>query len=138
MGAMVTAIAALAAAVLGSIIGPWIQTLWIEPRAKTNQKMLDGFQVFITNIEGFYQGSIDEKKIREVCLQYRMAWLYASDNVIKAINQWFTAQGSKSPTEGSLEWTTALMVSQMRREVHPKTTLRASDYLTPYPLSRRH
>ena len=96
--------------------------------------MLDSFQVFLTNIEGFYQGSLDEEKMREVCLQYRMTWLYTSDEVVRAINEWFKAQGAKEPTEGSLAYTTARMVLSMRQEVYPQTTLRAEDYLTPFPI----
>jgi len=96
-GTLVTAMAAL----IGSVLGPLIRSWWIEPRATANQKMLDSFQVFLTNIEGFYQGSLDEEKIREVCLQYRMTWLYTSDEVIIAINDWFKAQGAKEPTEDS-------------------------------------
>ena len=131
-GTLVTAMAALIAALIGSVLGPLIRSWWIEPRATANQKMLDSFQVFLTNIEGFYQGSLDEEKIREVCLQYRMTWLYTSDEVIIAINDCFKAQGAKEPTEG-LAKTTTYMVLAMRKEVYPQTTLQAENYLTPFP-----
>lgn len=133
---MIMAIVSLASALLGSLIGPWVKALWVDPKVEAKQKMRDNFQVFMMmSLEGFFQRSSDDGKIREVCEQYRMAWLYASDSVIKTINSWLKSQRVIPPSKDSAEWATASMVLQMRKEVYGKTDLREEDFFLVSPAS---
>jgi len=124
-----TALVALASALLGSIVGPLIKSLCVDPTVEAGKKMRDNFQVLLTNLEGFSHIPVDQKKISEICLQYRMAWLYASDEVIRAINGWLQHLKVPPPSKDTVEWAAAVMILQMRKEIYKNTSLQEKDFL---------
>jgi hypothetical protein len=130
-----TAFVALVAAFLGSIIGPWVQKLWVEPYALRKQKSRNCYEVFIQNVDGFYTRELPKDKISTLCEQYRMAWLYAEDSVIHSINHLLRSLNRpiESPSQGSSEWRLGAAILQMRKRNIRCTWLSPADYLLRTP-----
>lgn len=130
-----TAIVALVAAFLGSILGPWVQKLWVEPYALRKQKARNCYEVFVQKVGGLYDQSLSHAAATELCDQYRMAWLYANDAIVRSINQ--LLQSAKkplsSPNQGSSEWYLGAAILEMRKQNMGCTQLMPSDYLLVAP-----
>jgi len=138
---MAIAIIALAAALLGSIFGPWFLKLWAEPKAVREQRARTCYEVFIENLDGLYTGTLSAEKIAEVCLQYRMAWLYAKDEVVESLNIFFRSEKFRleSPKAESTEWKLGAAVLEMRKRNLWRTRLTPADYIlaTPTQLAKK-
>jgi hypothetical protein len=126
-----TAIVALVAALLGSVIGPWIQKLWVEPYALRKQKERNCYELFVENLDGLYSGSRSGEKTKILLSQYRVAWLYAKDSVVLAINELLVKAGAtiKPPEPNSREHALGHAMLQMRKRNIRRTRLSESDHL---------
>src|SRR3989304_4276752 len=92
----------LLVALIGSILGPVILEalkFLIEPKRKERKESEQRYFNMLQNLTGFYTGSLDKKKIDTFYEQYRLAWLYAPDEVIKSINKFIEPAGGAK--EGS-------------------------------------
>jgi len=138
---MAIAITALTAALLASIFGPLVLKLWAEPKAVREQKARTCYEVFIENLDGLYTSTLSEEKIAEVCLQYRMAWLYAKDEVVESLNNFLQSEKLQveSPKAESTEWKLGAAVLEMRKRNLWRTRLTPADYLlaTPAQLAKK-
>jgi len=140
-----TVIVALVAAFLGSILGPWVQKLWVEPYALRKQKARDCYEVFSKQVGGLYDQSLSHKAATELatelCVQYRMAWLYANDAIVRGINQLLQSlkKPLSSPNQSSPEWHLGETILEMRKKNVWCTQLVPSDYLlvAPYQITER-
>lgn len=128
---METAIIALVAALLASTIGPWVQKLWVEPKVLLRQKARNAYEVFVENIDGLLKNSQSEEKSNQLCLQYRMIWLYADDSVVNGINNLLRAGEcpKSAPEKNSVEWHMGSSILKMRKKNVFYTRLTPCDYL---------
>ncbi len=130
-----TAIIALVAAFLGSILGPWVQKLWVEPYALRKQKARNCYEVFVQKVAGLYDQSLSHAAATELCAQYRMAWLYANDAVVRSMNQLLQSMKKplSAPSRDSPEWHLGAAILEMRKQNMLCTQLKPSDYLLVTP-----
>lgn len=84
----------------------------------------------LKNLTGFYEETLDMKKMETFYEHYRVAWLYAPDEVIKSINDFLIAMGdAPKTTETEAEKVTRKMIFEMRRSFKGKTKLKPKDFL---------
>jgi len=102
-------------------------------KALREQKARNCYEVFVENLDSLY--TRDDKKIAEVCLQYRMAWLYATDKVVKSLNNFLRSEKFRleSPKAESTEWELGVAVLEMRKMNRRYTRLTPADFLLATP-----
>lgn len=127
-----TLVSVLGAALIGSILGPVIIELLkliTEPKRKERRESEVRYFNMLTNLTGFYAGTLDKKQIETFYEHYRVAWLYAPDEVIKSINNFLIAVGGAPTTETGAEKATRKMIFEMRRAFKGKTKLKPEEFL---------
>lgn len=130
---VLTVIGVLIAALIGSILGPILvefMRLKIEPKRKEREEIESRYFNMIKNLKGFYTTSLNKDEKRVFQKHYRLAWLYAPDDVIKAINDFLNAVSRPSSVDGERERkATRNMMYEMRKSFRGKTELKAEDFL---------
>jgi len=127
-----TLVSVLGAALIGSILGPVIIELLklrTEPKKKERREIEVRYFNMLKNLTGFYAGTLDKKQIETFYEHYRVAWLYAPDEVIKAINNFLIAVGATPKTETDADRAARNMVFEMRRAFKGKTKLKPKQFL---------
>lgn len=118
-------------ALITAIIGP-ITIDYLRFRAELKKKEHDEIESRYINMikdqTAFYISMNDEKKKEDFLENYRLAWLYAPDEVIIAMNGFLKALGA-TPDGSKLEKTLQQMVLATRKAFRGKTLLKAEDYL---------
>jgi len=125
-------------ALIAAIIGPWIIEYWkwrSEPKNRILHESEVRYFTLLTNLEGFFENH-DPKKIAQFYEHYRTAWLYAPDEVIKAINRFFEAQGVRHTKLSEADEAACNMVWQMRKAFYRNTKLRPEEFLIVKPRRR--
>jgi len=121
----------IAVALIAAIIGPWIIEYWKwrnEPIRRILHEKEVRYFTLLTDIEGFI-GNRDVKKIAKFYEHYRTAWLYAPDEVINAINNFFKATGFQDKEISEANKVAGNMVWQMRKDFYGDTKLTAEEFL---------
>ena len=128
---MKSAIIALFSAFLGSVLGPLVQKWLVDPIALRQQKERNCYEVFLRDIEEIYKDQPEEEKVKEICKQYRMAWLYADDPIIESLNAFFRSEKFrlKSLKEASPDRQFGAVILEMRKRNLKRTHLTPNDYL---------
>jgi hypothetical protein len=86
----------------------------------------------LTNVGGFRVARPDVDKKERFYEEYRQLWLYASDETIRSINNFWIATGATPPSELKLapaDVATCQMILQLRRDFYGKTKLKPQEFL---------
>lgn len=127
-----TLVSVLSAALIASILGPIILELLkltIEPKRKERREIEVRYFNMLKSLTGFYESTLDPNQIKTFYDHYRVAWLYAPDEVIESINNFLIAVGGAPRTQTEAEKTTRKMVLEMRRTFRGKTKLKPEQFL---------
>ena len=125
-------VSVLGAALIGSILGPIILELLkliTEPKRKERREIEVRYFNMLKNLTGFYESTLDREQIETFYEHYRVAWLYAPDEVIESINNFLIAVGGAPRTQTEAEKATCRMILEMRRAFKGKTKLKPEQFL---------
>lgn len=129
--------------VIISLIVGWLKDAWVEGKSeeKRIQKIKeDSYKEVMRNVDFVYNRpnldrNIIEKKRNDFLLNYRLMFLYSSDEVVKEINNlidimtiWPTVAAVTSEMQEKRKKLGQAMIV-LRRQVLPKTKLTADDFL---------
>jgi len=87
----------------------------------------------LTLIKAFRESTIDPEGIDNFYDAYRQIWLYAPDDTIRSLNNFFRGIGAKEPEITDAGRTAAEMVLGMRKAYYGKTKLKPEDFLVITP-----
>jgi hypothetical protein len=121
----------LLGALIGSIFGPIVIELLklrTEPKRKERQESEIRYYNMLQNLTGF-MGIGDKKQIDTFYEHYRIAWLYAPDEVIKSVNNFLISVGGAQPSPSKSDIESRKMIFEMRRAFKGKTSLKPEDFL---------
>jgi len=120
----------LLASIFGSLITQWYKIRSDKELGKFHQKEERFFRL-ITDLGGFRAEKSDPGKKERVYEAYRQLWLYASDETIQKINEFFFSMGAKRLSYEELSKTfkgQCEMVLQIRKDFYGKTDLKPEEY----------
>jgi hypothetical protein len=122
----------LLVALIGSILGPIIIELIklrTDPKRKERQENEVRYNNLLKNLTGFIAGTDNKEQIETFYEHYRLAWLYAPDEVIKAINGFLIAVGGAQKPSTESDKASRKMVFEIRKAFKGKTELKPDDFL---------
>jgi hypothetical protein len=131
MAEELTLVGVLVGALVGSILGPAIieyLKLKTEPKRKERQESEERYNQMLKNFTGFI-GNADKKQIDTFYENYRLAWLYAPDEVIRSINTFLVSIGGSQLSPAESDKASRKMIFEMRKAFKGKTDLKPDDFL---------
>jgi alpha-amylase/alpha-mannosidase (GH57 family) len=131
MAEELTLVGVLVAALVGSILGPAIieyLKLRTEPKRKERQESEERYSQMLKNLTGFISPT-NKNQIDTFYEHYRLAWLYASDEVIKSINNFLNSIGGSQVSPTDADKASRKMIFEMRKAIKGKTDLKPDDFL---------
>lgn len=125
-------VAVLGSSLLASILGNLLVQFYrirADIKQRVRAQMEERFFNMLTLIKAFRQSTLDPKGIDEFYDAYRHIWLYAPDDVIRSINNFFRRIGAEKQEITDADKTAAEMVLAMRKAYYGKTKLKSEDFL---------
>ncbi|GAG57176.1 unnamed protein product [marine sediment metagenome] len=127
-------IVVLSSSLLGSILGPQL-TQWYKTQSGKDvskyYKKEKCFFTIVTDIGGFRSERSEPAKKENIYKSYRQLWLYASDETIRKINEFFFSMGAKRLSYDELTKSSkghCELILQIRKDFYGETKLKPEDY----------
>lgn len=120
---------------MGSLFGPIITKrldINSDKELKKYYNKQEQMSKILGSLAGFRSGLTDPDMQETSYEAYRQLWLYAPDEVIRSINEFYFSTGARRVSDDELsEADKALsgMILQLRKNIYGKTELKRTDYL---------
>jgi hypothetical protein len=119
--------ASIIAAVISAsvVIASWFFNQAVATNVTRRRRIEKRYIKLIDNLQGFYSSSADVARKEQFVALYRECWLYSSDSVIKALNQFMESiKGDSAHTEEVKESNLGNCVLEMRKDLNRRQYLR--------------
>ena len=113
-----------------AIFVAWLLGEYGKRRASLSQRKEKRYEGLLHALTGFYVDAADRRKRESFLDEWRMAWLYCPDRVVRAGNRFLaTVQEGSATNEESRRVALSDFVSAIRTDLHRMSRLSGSDFV---------